>query len=400
MEIGPIVRALTRNKTRCILIGIEVALTLAIVLNCVNMMLKTKSDMDRVTGIDEKNIIAVRNQPFAPDFKVEAYLENARQADLLLLRSLPGVRAAESITQFPLSGSGSSSGYKPLGSEAQTLATGNFTMGTDALATLGLRLAAGRNFTPSDINEADSKNVLVTKAYADKLFPSGDALGKQIQERTPENPHTIVGIIEKMHGSWPRWRYIEHVMLFPGKPGNFNGGTRYVIRAEPGQRDRVAKSIESEMLKLNNGRNVIIQTLEELKTRTYRADINISRMLGAVIVLLLFVTVLGMVGMTSFSVTERTRQIGTRRAIGARRLHILRYFLVENWIITSLAIVLGVLLTYSLNYVLMSKLNGIRLDWHLMLAGIAGMWLVGLTAALFPALRATRIPPAVATRTV
>ena len=400
MEIGPIVRALTRNKTRCILIGIEVALTLAIVLNCINMMLKTKSDMDRVTGIDEKNIIAVRSQPFAPDFKEEAYLENSRKADLLLLRSLPGVRAAESITQFPLSGSGSSSGYKPLGSEAQTLATGNFTMGTDALEALGLRLVAGRNFIPADINDADSKNVLVTRAYADKLFPNGDALGRQIQGRTAENPHTIVGIIEKMHGSWPRWRYIEHVLLFPGKPANFNWGTRYVVRAESGQRDRVAKSIEAEMLKLNNGRNVIIQILEELKTRTYRADINISRMLGAVMVLLLFVTVLGIVGMTSFSVTERTRQIGTRRAVGARRLHILRYFLVENWVITSLGIVLGVLLTYSLNYVLMNKLNGVRLDWHLMLAGIAGMWLVGLTAALFPALRATRIPPAVATRTV
>jgi len=96
----------------------------------------------------------------------------------------------------------------------------------------------------------------------------------------------------------------------------------------------------------HNGRNVIVQTLEELKAKTYMPDVNVARILGAVIILLVFVTALGIVGMTSFPVTERTRQIGTRRAIGARRLDILRYFLTENWIITSLGVVLGVMLTY------------------------------------------------------
>jgi putative ABC transport system permease protein len=356
--------------------------------------------MERNTGIDEDNIIIVRSQPFSPDFKQEAYLDDARQADLAFLRSLPGVHNAEAITQIPLSGSGSSGGYKPLGSKMQTLSTAYFTMGTEAIDTLGIRLLAGRTFNSADINDAPSKNVLVTKAFADALFPNGDALGKQIQGRTPENPHTIVGILEKMHGSWPRWRWIEHVTLIPGKPGNFQNGIRYLVRTERGQRDVVAKGIETQMLKMDNGRNVIVGTLADTKAHTYMPDLNVARIMGAVIVLLLFVTALGIVGITSFSVTERTRQIGTRRAIGARRLDILRYFLTENWMITSLGVAFGVLLAYGLNYYLMHKLNGTRLDWLLVTGGIAVMWLISFSAALFPALRGTRITPAIATRTV
>ncbi|MEJ2083015.1 MAG: ABC transporter permease, partial [Acidobacteriota bacterium] len=185
MEIGPIIKALFRSKTRFFLIGLEVALTLAIVINCINMILDTRKTIDSPTGMDEAGIIVIRNQPFAEAFKEDGYFKNARKADLDLLRSLPGVMAADAFSQIPLSGSGSSSGYKPLGSEMDTLSTNIFWTGTEGVASLGVRLIAGRNFTESDINDSDSKNVLVTKAYADKLFPDGDALGKQIQGREP-----------------------------------------------------------------------------------------------------------------------------------------------------------------------------------------------------------------------
>jgi putative ABC transport system permease protein len=123
-------------------------------------------------------------------------------------------------------------------------------------------------------------------------------------------------------------------------------------------------------------------------------------MLMAVIVFLVFVTALGIVGITSFSVTERTHHIGTRRALGARKVDILRYFLTENWLITTSGIFFGVLCTYGLNYILVNFINGAKLDWRLMVGGLIGMWIVGLLAAFFPALRGSRVSPAVATRNV
>ena len=92
MEIGPIFRALTRNKARFLLVSLEMALTLAIALNCINLIQDMRRQMNRATGLDEDNIIVAQSLPFAPDFKEEGYLENSRKVDLELLRGLPGVR--------------------------------------------------------------------------------------------------------------------------------------------------------------------------------------------------------------------------------------------------------------------------------------------------------------------
>jgi putative ABC transport system permease protein len=400
MEIGPILRTLFKNKTRFVLISLEVALTLAIVVNCVNMMLDLQNQMDRPTGLAEDEIVVIRSHPFMADFKEEGYFENAMKADLDMMRSVPGVLAADAFNHIPLSGSGSSSGWKPLGSEMNTLAANYFTTGLQGLDVLGVKLIQGRNFINSDINDNESKNVIVTKAYADKLFPDGDALGKQIQGRDPQDPDTIVGIIEKMHGSWPTWPHVENVLLNPGEPGSFNWGVRYMARVEAERINALATTLEEKLLELNDGRNVQIETLAEVKADTFDSNLGVIRLLTAVIALLVFVTALGIVGITSFSVTERTHHIGTRRALGARRLDILRYFLTENWLITTSGIGIGILLTYGLNYVLVSFINGAKLDWRILLVGLIGMWLIGLLAALLPALRGSRISPAVATRNV
>ena len=104
--------------------------------------------------------------------------------------------------------------------------------------------------------------------------------------------------------------------------------------------------------------------------------------------------------MTSFSVAERTHQIGTRRALGAQRLDILRYFLLENWLVTTLGLSLGVLLTVGLNVFLVEKGFGKRLDVSLIAAGVLLLWAAGLLATYFPALKGARVAPAVATRNV
>ena len=124
------------------------------------------------------------------------------------------------------------------------------------------------------------------------------------------------------------------------------------------------------------------------------------KMLSTVIGLLLVVTALGIVGLTSFSVTERTRQIGTRRALGASKGEIVGYFLVENWMITGIGLLFGLLLTYGLNFALVNLANGAKLDLGLVAGGAILLWLTGILAALVPAIRATGVAPEVATRTV
>lgn len=122
--------------------------------------------------------------------------------------------------------------------------------------------------------------------------------------------------------------------------------------------------------------------------------------LSTVTGLILAITALGIVGLASFSVRQRTRQIGTRRALGARRIDIVRYFMTENWLITSIGVTLGAALAVGLNYWLVNLYSIPPISWYYIPVGILCLWTLGLLAVLGPALKAAAIPPAIATRNV
>ena len=122
--------------------------------------------------------------------------------------------------------------------------------------------------------------------------------------------------------------------------------------------------------------------------------------LGAVIICLLTITALGIVGMASFWVAQRTKQIGTRRALGATRMSILRYFLTENFLITTAGLLVGAILTYVFSFWLMAHFEGKLLPWHYVPIGFLCLWVLGQIAVLGPATRASRVSPATATRSV
>ncbi len=400
MEIAPILRTFCRNKVRIALIALEVALTLAIVVNCLNMVLDLRGKLTRPTGIDEENIVTVVSQPFDAKFKDEDYLKTTVKTDLDLLRTLPGVVAAEATQTFPLSGAGSASGYKPLNAKTDLVSTGVFYAGPDMVKVLGVKIIQGRDLQESDVNESEARNVVITKQYADVVFPDGKAVGRQLQQREAKDPETIVGVIEHMHGSWPGWDHVGRVMIYPDRRADFNWGSHYMVRTRPGQMAALLKALEPALLKADSGRNITIKKLTELKASVYSENVAMTKMLSAVVILLIFVTALGIVGITSFSVAERTRQIGTRRALGAKRFEIARYFLIENWLICTAGLVAGTAMTYGLNYLLVQWTEAAILQHWLVLTGLLCLWTVSLLAALAPALRAARVPPALATRTI
>jgi putative ABC transport system permease protein len=114
----------------------------------------------------------------------------------------------------------------------------------------------------------------------------------------------------------------------------------------------------------------------------------------------LLVTVVGIVGLAAFTVATRTKQLGTRRAIGATKFHILRYFLVENFLITSTGALIGCALALAGGIELSILYRMPRLPLLYLVGGVVALWLVGLLAVWLPARRAAAISPAVATRTV
>jgi len=404
MEFRPIVSALMRHKTGTVLVALQIAVSLAIIVNGLFIINQRIEKINRPTGMEVDSIIAVSVRGFGDDFNSTGSM----QEDLHMLRNLPGVVAATAINQIPLSGSGSSTGVRSVPDEKlKSISTARYQFDQQGLETLGIELIAGRNFYPEEIdlvapgiNELKTPaGVLVTKALADRLYPEGDALGKPLYWPSMKSS-TIIGIVGHMLGPWPEWEDLKQSVYLP-RMESFDNNSRYLIRTEAGERDRLLATIEEKLAELNRHRLIRrISTHTDIVARTYEMDRAVANILLAVIVLLVGLTALVIVGLASYFVSERTKQIGTRRALGATRADILRYFLVENWIITTVGALTGCLLTVAVSYWLETSFELPRLDYRYLLACVVALWLISQLSALFPASRAAAVSPAVATRTV
>jgi putative ABC transport system permease protein len=244
--------------------------------------------------------------------------------------------------------------------------------------------------------------VIVTRAMAKKLFPDGQALGKTIYAGLINRSAVIVGIVDLMRAYPTSAQYDQfatQVLFLPVIPAG--PAAAYVVRTKPGRRDELMARIDKEFADLQPGR--FINRMEPYDHTAYKARASYRAtiiILGVAAFFVLLVTVIGIVGLAAFNVASRTKQLGTRRAIGARRFHILRYFLVENWITTTAGVALGCLLGVAAGIELSAAFRMPRLPLYYLAGGVLILWIVGLISVLVPAMRAAAIPPATATRTV
>jgi putative ABC transport system permease protein len=359
--------------------------------------------MSRPSGIDEQNIFAISSVGFAENFNERVTIEE----DLAVLRSMPGVVNAIQSNSVPLSGGGWNMGLQTEpgeGIDGPSVAV--YMVDEHALDTLGLNLIAGENFSATDIGWRELSDtgwddkIIITRAAAQALYPDDpdSALGNTVYSGD-DYPSTIIGIIEQMQAPWNGWEGVERVMLAPSH--TLFKGTYYIIRTEPGMRDSLMPQVEELLAERNKGRIVrSMRSMDEIREISYRGDASMIKILTFTIVLLIAVTSLGIVGLASFSVNRRTKQIGTRRALGASKVAILRYFMTENFIISLIGVLIGAALTVALNIVMIETFSLTRIAWYLVPMAMLMLLLVGQAAVFGPAKRASSVPPAVATRTV
>jgi len=239
---------------------------------------------------------------------------------------------------------------------------------------------------------------IITRDTARALFGDEHAVGKTIYQDS-EDSAVVIGVMENMLGAWVGWDKLTQVMLIP----RIQAGplARYVVRTELGQRDALMAEVEKKLSNNNPNRAItFVRSHEKIKERSYRADSRMVAFLGVLIGLMISVTALGIVGLASFLVSVRRKQIGTRRAVGARRIDIIRYFMLENWLLTTGGVIAGTVLAFAFGQWLSSAYSLPRLPPTYVAGGVAVLWLLGQLAAFLPARRAAAIPPAIATRTV
>ena len=403
MEIRPILSALMRSKVAMILIGLQVALTLAIVCNALFIIGQRLEHMGRPSGMNESDTFWFGSNGFGQGYDAKV----VQKSDLAVLRQLPGVADAAPTNSVPMSEGGWGSGLMLAARQkTPTAETTIYLVDDHAIGTFGTNLVAGRNFKPEEIASLDfgdrllPKVAIISKALADKMFPDQDPIGKQVFFDQDPPTTTIIGVVDRLQEPWVSSKDIENATFVPAFMP-YGNSTRYLVRTEPGRRDEVMKAVEQKMTEANPSRIIgKVRPITQVRSEAYAEDRAMAIILGVVIFCLLTITALGIVGMASFWVAQRTKQIGTRRALGATKFDILRYFQTENFIITTMGLIGGGILAYAFSLYLMKEYEAPRLPWYYVPVGFLCLWALGQLAVLGPALRASRVPPAVATRSV
>ena len=404
LQLRPILSTLRRHKTAALLIVLEIALTCAIVCNAVFLIANRIERLHFASGMADDELVHVeirtigRNPNTAPD----------TQADLVALRGVDGVKSVAVLNQIPYNNNSNNTGVNLApGQKVPTVVVSTYMSDAGSIDTLGLRLVAGRDFTNDEVTSDRAYNdsadphlpaVIVTSALARRLFPGKDPLGQAIYLYA-DFPTRVVGVVDRLVRPTPRNGDEDDLysVILPVRQ-TFNGGL-YVLRADPARRQDVIRQALAALDQRDSHRvSRASGTVADLRTDYYRADVDMAWLLAGVCIALLVVTAFGIVGLASFWVQQRTTMIGTRRALGATRGQILRYFQTENLLLTSAGIALGMLGAFGVNQWLMTQYELPRLPALYLPLGALMLWALGQVAVLAPARRAAALPPAHAMR--
>ncbi|MBO9828933.1 FtsX-like permease family protein [Xanthomonas sp. A2111] len=409
LPIRPILSSLQHHRLTAALLALQVALTCAFVANAVFLIGGRIERLRVSSGLPEEELALISVRGVQSDGNALAQ----QHSDLQALRSIPGVTAAAAIGfSLPLSGGANDYGGCP---DRKTLdrAMAQHSMDNTAciqatyysgsqgfVQAMGAHLIAGRDFRADEYSTATPGAVIVTRALARQLWPGQPAVGKTLYGGV--HGAIVVGVVDDLLRTTLRGAAVDHLAaLSPQLPAG--NQVQYLLRSAPQDRERVLAAAASALAQAGPVRLIPREgrrSYSQLRQRYFQRDATMIGLLLAATTGLLFVTALGIGGLASFWVQQRTRQIGIRRAIGATRRDILRHFQTENLLIVSAGSAVGMVLALLLNQALLQRYDLPRLPLGYLPTVAAALLLLGQLAILAPARRAAAVPPAVATRSV
>ena len=397
LEVGPILRSLRHHKGAFSLLVLEVALGFVMLTHTMIAVRYYFRLHVRPTGMPEDQLVIARRRFLHPR-DVEA-ARTAARADVAALARLAPAAAIETVplpeaVAFPvaLTRPGDSQpnfAWPVRATPAVTAALGvQVVAGTDLEAAMRTRLPDGA--TP----------ILLSWSVAEKLFGTIDnAIGQPV-DGSDFGHARVAGVVRDFAY---RSHWVPNVMamvIVPTEPVTEHE-VIYVMHAPAGGRAAVVEGATRALTAIADADSaIVVKPLDRTTTRFAGLSSGAMVILTWTGFLVVAVALAGSLALASFSVAERTRQIGVRRALGASRGEIVRYFLLENFVLTTFGLGLGLGLAIGLNQVLRRIMVEMKLTPDEALLSMAVFLVTGLLSALVPARRAALIPPWAATRTL
>jgi putative ABC transport system permease protein len=403
MDIKPIFLSLKQNKFMTILMVIQIAFTMGVLSSSVLVATETLREWGMPSGIPHEDIIRI-----SPEFFDETQdIAQALVKDIERVKSMPNVINIAPSNAVPFTAENMINVYLTAEEDAQEYKTVVFHSDENIFDVLQLSLIDGRLLTASDVirgaNDTTLENasqVMISQDMATALFGDQSAIGQTIWLAKNSNPVRVVGtysnfmVGERLNARGKSYQSIMRPQVKWGQSHQPN----YLIRVESGKGTAMMEDI-IDVFYQERGRYInSSELLKRTQKRMY--DGRGSRALTMLVIslTLLIITGLGMTGLTAFQVTQKSKQIGTRRALGAKKSDIMRYFLTENSIITLMGLLIGILVTLMITFELSEQASQNFMNVSVLLLTGLVMWIVNILAVWFPAKRAANIAPAIVTR--
>jgi predicted permease len=403
----------TRHRAQSIFVVVEMAMALVLLISA-GLMIRSLTQLWRVDpGFSADNVLtfSVSLPPTMMSASPDAIRSAFRQLDDKLA-STPGVQAA-SLTwgAFPMTGDDEQLFWldgqpKPANQNDMKWAI-DYIVEPDYLKVMGIPLQRGRFFTPQD-NENAPLVTVVDEVFAHKYFPNQYPVGKRIIVNNGDRQAEIVGVV----GHVRQWgldsddkQALRAQFYFPcmQMPSDFitmaTSGSGVVVRSA-GTLPALLASIRHTSEQMSSEQVIFApQTMAEIISTSLAAQRFSMILLGVFAALALILASVGIYGVISYGVGQRTHEIGIRMALGAQPLHIVRLVLQHGGVLALVGVAIGLASALGLTRLMASQLYGVHATDPLTFAAVAALLtLVALAACYVPARRATKVDPMVALR--
>jgi putative ABC transport system permease protein len=400
---GPTATA-SRQRLRGALVISEIALAL-VLLTGAGLMLKSFMRMRTVDpGFRTENILTMTVDLPDSTYPTALAIQAFHASVLAKLSNLPGAVAAGAVNWMPLQPALVRGTFQLDGGRKRPrgYTVAKPAVSPDYFRVMGIRLRRGRVFTEQDLSTAPGV-AIATQSVANTLWPGEDPIGKRItleDDPQPKDWLTIIGIVDDVR----QQSLVEEPQPAIYQPLQqvtrpfFLSHMSYVVRTAQSPQS-VAAALRGVLQKVDTGQPVEIAALTDLVDANIAETWFQTRLISTFSVLALFLAAIGIYGVLAYAVTERTREIGIRMALGAKKSHITRMLLKRTLVLVLAGVALGGCGALVLTRVLGKFLFEVKPNDPATFLSVAVILAAtGILAGLLPAQRASRVDPVVALR--
>jgi predicted permease len=387
-----------RTLARDVLVVVQTASALVLLVGA-GLLMRSFWRLSHVdAGYDTKDIFTFQIAANRPDLNDRASMSKFQYAFMDRLKAIPGVQSVGYITTLPLDeGAGTQNITTPRieasGAEAPLLRFAG--TGGAYFQTMGIELRRGRHFERVE-EERGLPNVIISQAAASILFPGEDPLGKQVRPATGNSKQwfTVIGIVEDVLVNDLRRQSPDPMVYLPA----VSGSPAYVIRSPRADRiEPEVRTIIREVIPTSPMYRIF--TMERLAANAMASLSFTMLMVSIAAVLALVLGAVGLYGVLSYGVSQRTREIGVRMALGATTNAVRWMFVRQGGQVVLIGVIGGAIAAAALTRYIQTLLFGVGRFDPIAFAGMSAVMLgIALLASYIPARRASRVDPVVALR--